>query len=152
PHAAVVVYFSRLGAPMFAHEKVTLSTVAESIARLNGYRYAGIFDANKHSTGDLFFVPDDTLMLDEARVLGIHSPRQLYGAVVPYPFAKTKAITHPLINARASRPWGWSAVFAENVSNAVLPGYTTFDPDDARTAAIRLLSQGPVHVKEPLGD
>jgi hypothetical protein len=152
PHAAVVVYFSRLGAPMLAHEKVTLSTVAESIARLNGYSYAGIFDANKHSTGDLFFVPDDTLMLDEARVLGIHSPRQLYGAVVPYPFAKTKAITHQLINARASRPWGWSAAFAENVSNAVLPGYTTFDADDARTAAIRLLSHGPVHVKEPLGD
>jgi hypothetical protein len=46
---AVAVHFSRLSAPMYAHEKVTLSAVAESIARLSGYRYAGIFDANKHS-------------------------------------------------------------------------------------------------------
>src|SRR5262249_22556018 len=83
---AVAVYFSRLGALMYAHEKATLRAVAEGMARLNGYRYAGVFDANKHSTGDLCFVPDDTLMLDEARNLGIHSPRQLYGAVVPYPF------------------------------------------------------------------
>ena len=89
---------------MYAHEKATLFAVAESTARLNGCRYAGIFDANKHSTGDLFFVPDDTLMLDEARDLGVHSPCQLYGAVVPYPFAKTKAITHGLIDAFAARP------------------------------------------------
>ncbi|RZN33892.1 DUF3182 family protein [Bradyrhizobium sp. Leo121] len=149
---AVAVYFSQLGAPMYAHEKVTLSAVAESIARLNGHRYAGIFDAKKHSTGDIFFVPDDTLMLDEAGNLGIHSPRQLYGAVVPYPFAKTKAITHRLINPLAAHPCGWSVAFAENVSNAVLPGYTAFDPDDAGTAVRRLLLQGPVRVKEPLGD
>ncbi|WP_050423330.1 DUF3182 family protein [Bradyrhizobium tropiciagri] len=149
---AVAVYFSRAGAPMYAHEKVTLSAVAESIARLSGYRYAGIFDANKHSTGDIFFVPDDTLLLDEARSLGIQSPCQLYGAVVPYPFAKTKAITHWLISAHAAQPRGWSATFAENVSNAVLPGYTTFSADDALTAATRLLSYGAIRVKEPLGD
>ena len=149
---AVAVHFSRLGAPMYAHEKVVLSAVAESIARLNGYGYAGIFDANKHSTANLFFVPDDTLILDEARNLGIRSPRQLYGAVVPYPFAKTKAITHQLVNALATRPYGWSAAFAENVSNAVLPGYTAFNADDARSAAMRLLSLGPVRIKDPLGD
>jgi hypothetical protein len=149
---AVAVHFCRLGAPTYAHEKVALSVVAESIARLSGYRYAGIFDANRHSSASLFFVPDDTLMLDEAGNLGISSPRQLYGAVVPYPFAKTKAITHRLINALAARPCGWSAAFAENVSNAVLPGYTTFNADDARSAAMRLLSLGPVRIKEPLGD
>jgi hypothetical protein len=70
----VAVYFSRHGAPMFAHEKATLYAVAEGIARLNGCRYDGVFDVNKHSTGDVFFVPDDTLMLDDARNLGIHSP------------------------------------------------------------------------------
>ncbi|ODM71877.1 DUF3182 family protein [Bradyrhizobium elkanii] len=149
---AVAVYFSRAGAPMYAHEKVTLSAVAESIARLSSYQYAGVFDANKHSTGELFLVPDDTLMLDEARSLGIHSPCQLYGAVVPYPFAKTKVITHRLINTDAARPSGWSATFAENVCNAVLPGYTVFEVEGARTAAMRLLSRGPVRIKEPLGD
>jgi len=137
---------------MYVHEKVTLSAVAESIARLGGYQYAGVFDANRHSTGDLFFVPDDTLMLDEARSLGIHSPCQLYGAVVPYPFAKTKVITHRLINADAARPHGWPATFEENVSNAVLPGYTVFEADGARAAAMRLLSQGPIRIKEALGD
>ena len=149
---AVVVHLSRLGAPMFAHEKAALSAVAESIARLNGCSYAGIFDAKKHSTRNLFFVPDDTLILDEARDLGVHSPCQLYGAVVPYPFAKTKAITHGLISAFAARPCGWSTAFAESVSDAVMLGYTAFHSDDARTAAMRLLSKGRVRVKEPLGD
>lgn len=149
---AVAVYFSQLGGPMYFHEKVTLAVVAESIARLNGYEYAGIFDANRHSTGDIFFVPDDTLMLDEAQRLGIHSPHQLYGAVVPHPFTKTKAITHRLVDIHAAQPRGWSVAFAENVSNAVLPGYTTFDADDARSAAMRLLPLGPVRIKEPLGD
>ncbi|WP_198026466.1 DUF3182 family protein [Bradyrhizobium sp. ARR65] len=149
---AVALYRSRLGSPMYLHEKVALSVVAESIARLRGCRCAGVFDANEHSIEDVFFVPDDTLMLEEARGLGIHSPRQLYGAVVPYPFAKTKAITHRLINKHAARPYGWSAAFAENVSTAVLPGYVAFNAKDVRTAARRLLSQGPVRVKEPLGD
>jgi len=136
---SVAVYFSELGGPMYFHEKVTLSVVAESIARLNGYGYAGVFDANKHSTRDIFFVPDDTLMRDEAQRLGIHSPHQLYGAVVPHPFTKTKAITHRLIDTHAAQPRGWSAAFGENVSDAVLPGYTTFDAVDARSAAMRLL-------------
>jgi len=149
---SVAVYLSRRGAPMYAHERITLSAVAESIARLKGCRYDGVFDANKHSAGDVFFVPDDTLILEEARHLGIHSPRQLYGAVVPYLFAKTKAITHRLINAHAARPCGWSSNFAENVSNAALPGYTAFNVGEARAAATRLLSQGAVRVKEPLGD
>ena len=137
---------------MYFHEKVTLSVVAESIARLNGYGYAGVFDTNKHSTRDIFFVPDDTLMRDEAQRLGIHSPHQLYGAVVPHPFTKTKAITHHLIDTHAAQPRGWSAAFGENVSDAVLPGYTTFDAVDARSAAMRLLWLGPVRIKDPLGD
>jgi hypothetical protein len=91
-------------------------------------------------------------MLDEAQALGIHSPRQLYGAVTPYPFAKTKAITHQLVNARAEQPSGWSSGFAESVRNAVLPGYTAFSPNDARVAGRWLLPLGPIRVKEPLGD
>lgn len=149
---AVVIYSSRLGSPMYAHEKITLSVVAESIARLNGYSYAGIFDPDRHSAVGLFFVPDDTLMLDEARKLGIRSTGQLYGAVVPYAFIKTKAITHRLISTDASQPCGWSATFAENVSNVVLPGFTAFSADDAKLAAMELLSRGPVRIKEPLGD
>ena len=148
---AVVIYFSRLGAPMYVHEKAVLAAVAEDIARLEGRSYAGLFDAEQRPAPELFFVPDDTLMRDEAQGLGISFPRQLYGAVAPYPFAKTKAITHRLIDPRAAQPCGWSTAFTDNVASAVLPGYTAFDLDDARTAARRLLAHGPVRVKQPLG-
>ena len=149
---AVAVYFSRLGAAMYTHEKVTLSIVAESIARVNDWCYAGVYDPAERSGGGLFFVPDDTLMFDEARALGIHSSHQLYGAVAPYPFVKTKAITHGLVSSRAARPYGWSSTFADSVRNAVLLGYTVFSSNDARMAAMRLLPLGPIRVKEPLGD
>src|SRR6516165_3639394 len=149
---AVAVYFSRLGAAMYTHEKVTLSIVAESIARVNDWCYAGVYDPAERSGGGLFFVPDDTLMFDEARALGIHSSHQLYGAVAPYPFVKTKAITHGLVSAHAARPYGWSSAFAKGVRNAVLPGYTVFSPDDAKMAAMQLLPLGSIRVKEPLGD
>jgi hypothetical protein len=137
---------------MYDHERTTLSIVAQSIARLNGYGYLGVFDAGEHSTERVFFVPDDTLMLDEAQALGIHSPHQLYGAATPYPFAKTKAITHRLVSEHAERPSGWSPGFADSVKNEVLPGYTAFSSEDAGTAATRLLPLGSVRVKEPLGD
>jgi hypothetical protein len=137
---------------MYTHEKVTLSIVAESIALVNGWRYAGVYDPAEHSGGGLFFVPDDTLMLDEAQDLGIHGPHQLYGAVAPHPFVKTKAITHGLVSTLAARPDGWLSAFADSRQNAVLPGYTVFSVDDARLAATRLFSLGPVRVKEPLGD
>ncbi|WGS17360.1 MULTISPECIES: DUF3182 family protein [unclassified Bradyrhizobium] len=149
---AVVLHFSRLGGPMYTHEKVTLSVVAKSIARLKGHRFAGEFDPKAHAPARHFFVPSDTLIFDEARTLGIHSSQQLYGAVVPYPFVKTKAITHHLIGAHASRPSGWSSAFADNVHSAVLPGYTVFCADDAKLAAKRLLVLGAVRLKEPLGD
>src|SRR5262249_48166263 len=126
--------------------------VAESIARLNDRRFAGGFDPKEHAAAHLFFVPGDTLMLNEARDLGISSPRQLYGAVVPYPFVKTKAITHQLANMDAARPCGWSSEFAERVRHAVLPGYTAFGAEDARMAAKRILSLGPIRLKAPLGD
>ncbi len=149
---AVACLFPRLGAPMYAHEKVTLSVVAESIARLKGCRFVGEYGPKTHVAAGLFFVPSDTLMLDEARDLGIQSPHQLYGAVVPYSFVKTKAITHPLVAKHAARPRGWSFAFGDGVRDAVLPGYTAFDVGGARLAVKRLLAIGPVRVKEPLGD
>src|SRR5262249_52582226 len=146
----VVVYFSRLGGPMYTHERVTLSVVAETIAQIKGAKFAGLYDNAKSYPGNVFFVPDDTLVLDEASCLGVRLPTDLFGAVVPYPFAKTKAITHQLIDPSADRPKGWSCSYAEMVQDVVLPGYTAFSVDDARTAAARLLSSGPIRIKEPL--
>src|SRR6516165_5861812 len=84
------------------------------------------------------------------RASGSEARMTLYGGVVPYPFAKTKAITHQLVDACADRPEGWSSVFPEKVKDVVLPGYTVFNLDDARIAARRLLDLGPIRIKEPL--
>jgi hypothetical protein len=149
---AVVVYFSRLGAPMYTHERVTLAGVAKALAQIKRYEFAGCYDDARSYSGDVFFVPDDTLMMDEALHLGIRHPTDFFGGVVPYPFVKTKAITHELISNSADQPEGWSPMFAERVRDAVLPGYTIFNAGDARLAALRMLSQGAIRVKEPLGD
>ena len=127
----VVLYFSRLGAPLRAHQKALLKADAKAIARLKQYYFEEQYDALKHYASPIYFVPDDTLLLDEAQSLGIQSPKDLYGGVVPYPFVKTKSITHPLVGETADQPGGWSFQFADRVRNIVLPGYTVFGFNDA---------------------
>ena len=108
----VALYFSRFGKPLQTHHKVVLDLGAKAIARIKGHKFGGLYDPEHNYSGPLFFVPDDTLLLDEAACLGIRSPNDLYGGVVPHLFAKTKAITHGLINRHAERPLGWSTAFA----------------------------------------
>ena len=112
--------------------------------------HLGPYDPEHNYSGPLFFVPDDTLLLDEAACLGIRSPNDLYGGVVPHLFVKTKAITHGLVDRDAERPPGWSTAFTERVREIVLPGYTVFSNRDARVAAGRMLVRGPIRVKKPL--
>jgi hypothetical protein len=45
---------------------------------------------------------------------------------------------------------GWCTAFAERVREIVLPGYTVFSNRDARTAARRMLTRGPIRLKKPL--
>jgi len=146
----VVVCSSRFGKPLQWHHKVVLDLGAKAIARIKGYEFGGHYDTAYDYSGPLFFVPDDTLLLDEASCLGIRSPNDLYGGVVPYLFVKTKAITHGLVDRHAERPLGWSAAFAERVREIVLPGYTVFGNRDARVAATRMLTRGPIRLKKPL--
>jgi hypothetical protein len=146
----VVLYFSRFGKPLQTHHKAVLDLDAKAIAKIKGYEFGGHYDTAHDYSGPLFFVPDDTLLLDEAARLGIHSPNDLYGGVVPHLFAKTKAITHGLVDCHAERPPGWSAAFAERVREIVLPGYTVFSNRDAQTAARRMLTRGPIRLKKPL--
>ena len=147
---AVVDYFSRFGKPMQGHHKVVLDAGAKAIAKIEGYDFAGHYESGCDYSGPLFFVPGDTLLVDEASCLGIRSPNDLYGGVVPHLFAKTKAITHGLVDCHAERPLGWSTVFAERVRGVVLPGYTVFSSRDARVAARRMLRRGPLRLKKPL--
>ena len=139
---AVVIYFSRLGTPMLTHERVTLSAVAKAIAQIKDYEFADCYDNPANYSGTVFFVPDDTLMPDEASCLGVGCPNDLFGGVVPYPIAKTKAITHQLVDHGADHPQGWSSMFAEKVRDVVLPGYTAFSARDAQMAAMSLQPEG----------
>jgi Protein of unknown function (DUF3182) len=146
----VVLYFSRFGKPLQAHHKVVLDLGARAVARIKDYEFGGHYDPACDYSGPRFFVPDDTLLLDEASCVGIRSPNDLYGGVVPYLFVKTKAITHGLVDRHAERPLGWSTAFAERVREIVLPGYTVFSSRDARVAAKRMLPRGPIRLKKPL--
>ena len=146
----VFAHLSRLGTPMLTHEKVTLEAVARAIAQIKHYEFAGWYDIAHEYWDDIYFVPDETLMSDEAASLGIGSPNHFFGGVVSHPFVKTKAITHPLVSGSADRPLGWSSVFADRVRDVVLPGYTVFSGSDARVAAKRLTPQGRIRLKRTL--
>jgi hypothetical protein len=147
----VLVYFSQLGGRLCTHQKVVLEADAKAIAKFTGYDFGGNYGEASVRSGPVFFVPDDTLLLDEAVSLGICSPDHLYGGVVPHPFVKTKAITHGLVGPAAARPQGWSSAFTKRVREIVLPGYTVFSAREARTAAKRMFGRGPIRVKKPLG-
>jgi hypothetical protein len=147
----VVIYFSHLGGRLNAHQKVVLEADAKVIAQVLGYDFGARHQTAVDDPAPVFFVPDDTLLVDEASSLGIRRPNDFYGGVVPHPFVKTKAITHALVQEDADRPEGWSSAFAESVREIVLPGYTAFSARDARVAATRMLRRGAVRVKKPLG-
>src|SRR5215467_12224743 len=89
----VLVYFSRLGGRLRRDQKVMLDVDARAIAKLKGYDFGGHHETARDYSVPVFFVPDDTLLQDEALSLGIRCVQDLYGGVVPYPFVKTKAIT-----------------------------------------------------------
>jgi hypothetical protein len=144
----VLIYLSELGLPLRAHQRALLTADAQAIARLKKYELEEQYDVSKNYAGPIYFVPDDTLLVDEAQRLGIQSPNDLYGGVVPHPFVKSKSITHPLVDETAKRPDGWSSQFAERVRNIVLAGYTAFSFRDAHIAARRMLARGPIRMKE----
>jgi Protein of unknown function (DUF3182) len=147
---SVVIYGSRLGTPMYEHEKVALARVASAIAQLKRYDLAYSYSDAARRSEKVFFVPDDTLVCDEAIEIGVRSAKDIFGAVVPYPFVMTKAITHRLVDHAAERPEGWSTEFSERIRGAVFPGFTAFNRRDVVTAARTLLSMGPVRLKPPL--
>lgn len=146
----VLVYDSEHGMTLPPHVRSVIAAVAESIATLKQYEFAGRFsNSSSHPSASVYYIPDDTLTAKEASKLGIRGPLDFFGGVVPKAFVKTKAITHGLIDDRAERPDGWSIAFSEKVRHVVHPGYTAFTPADAREAAAKLLALGPVRLKPP---
>lgn len=133
------------------HERVARAAIAERIAVLLGYAYAGDHDASARYDAPLYFVPDDTLGIADARALGIRGATDLFGGVVPHAFVATKAITHPLVDAESAAPAGWPRDLGARLEGCVLRGYTAFTRADAREAAARLLAFGPARVKRSRG-
>ncbi len=130
------------------HDRITRTAIATKIAALSGYEFAGDYDPARRYPLPLYFVPSHTIVgLETARALGIRGEDDLFGGVVPHAFVATKSITHPLVDARARAPVGWSSAFPARVRDVVLDGLSAFSADDARRAGLQLLQRGPVRVK-----
>ncbi len=134
------------------HESVTRACIADKLAALKGYEYAGEYDAATRHEAPLYFVPSDTIVgIKLARDLGVAGEGELFGGVVPYPFVATKTITHPLVNSNACAPEGWSRNFARRVQDAVLFGFAAFTFEDTRLACARVLERGLARLKPARG-
>jgi hypothetical protein len=149
---AVVVYACRAYGDPCSHDGMTQSVLARKLAAIKGYEFAGEFDSSYDYADPLYFVPSDTLVsINAAHELGIRGEQDLFGGVVPFAFAATKIITHALPEQGARAPEGWSSMFSSHVEDAVLPGYSAFTVEDARSAGCRLLRAGALRIKKPHG-
>ena len=143
----VVAYPADAGKQPGGHECLTLNAVARALAAIKGYRFAGDYDPARRYEGHLYFVPQETMLANQARALAIASTHDIFGGVVPYPFVATKTITHSLVDDSARAPEGWSHRFCDRVRDDVLAGFSAFSLEDARRAGKRLLTTGPARLK-----
>lgn len=125
-----------------SHEAQTGRWIGERVAQVLGYRYEGVHPQACTDGEPRYFIPDSTLLLEEANGFGITQPAQLLGGVVPHRFVATKSITHPLVENAHHVPDGWAHALGDTLSEITLPGFTAFDRSDAERAGLRLLEQG----------
>ena len=145
---AVVARVTAATRVLAAHEEASLDAMAAQIATLRGARYLGRIAGSEPCDGVRpYFVPDDTLEAAQARLLGVQGPDDLFGGVVPYRFAATKVISHPLVPGAAVVPAGWVAGLEVPLDGAVLPGFAVFSREDARRAGATLLPLGRLRLK-----
>lgn len=134
------------------HEQATRSNIAQRLAVLKGCAFDGAYDARHSYATPPYFVPSDTVTDPAlARAMGIAGVDDLFGGVVSHPFLATKIITHPLVDADASRPTGWCTRFAAEISAATLPGFSCFSREEARKAGRKLLQSGAAVRVKPSG-
>lgn len=149
--AGLVVLHSCEPRSPHSHEYLTHTAIARQLAAIKGYRFDGDFDPSRRYDEPLYFVPADTLLAGSMQQLGIAGEQDLFGGVVPHPFAGTKTISHDLPPQHAHAPDGWSPSFARQVRENVLPGYSAFTKRDACNAATELLGRGSVRIKKASG-
>lgn len=138
------VVLVQTGAPGSSHERHVQEHLAGCLADLQGLPYLGLRQGDRLDEPGLYQVPDATLVAPQPAVTG---ERDLFGAVVDYPFIAGKALSHPLVNPDAAAPAGWSAAFMQSAGDAVLPGFSAFTVADALQAGQQLLERGPVRIK-----
>lgn len=132
-----------------AHERASQAWVAQRIAALLGWELGGEYTAHHAGGSRAYFVPDETLTTAQAAALGIEGEDDLFGGVVPHAFVASKVITHPLPAADAAAPDGWSHGLAPRLADAVLSGFSVFDPGAIEAAGLQLLAAGgTVRLKE----
>ncbi|MGZ3159179.1 MAG: DUF3182 family protein [Burkholderiaceae bacterium] len=148
-HQGIVVLYPCKPCNRHGHEYLTHNEMARRLAHLKGYEYAGEFDPSCRYDRPLYFVPTDTIVTAEsAQRLGMSGEHDLFGGVVPFPFVATKTITHDLPDGYRHAPSGWATIFGSLVKGKVLPGFTAFTFDDARSATRQLLRHGKVRFKK----
>ncbi len=130
-----------------SHEYVSRWAVSRRLAELLGVPFGGEYRHGKVNGSQRYFVPQHTLLSEEAEALGIVSEDDLFGGVVPHHFVATKAITHDTVSAHARAPHGWSHELSEALASVVLPGYSAFTESDVANAGRLLLRLGCVRLK-----
>lgn len=129
-----------------SHSHASRMALAAKIADLLEVPFAGT-QGSTAVTGPAYIVAGQPLLAGEALALGVLDEHDLFGGVVPHPFVATKCVTHPLVHPDAEAPLGWNPAFAEEVADAVLPGFSCYSLQDAAAAGRRLLALGPVRLK-----
>ena len=137
-----MVVYDPDGACVHRHDRGSRIVLAKRLAALKQFSFCGDYDASADYQAPVYFVPCEPLVGHElCRRLGIANEDDLFGGIVPHRFVGTKAVVHPLVDAAARAPDGWSADFARRVADLVLQGYTAFTIEDARRAGARLLER-----------
>lgn len=131
------------------HDRVSRDRLLERIARYLSVPLLPSVGLNDVSATRSLLVPGDTLDVSANRF--VPNDAAILGGVVPAKFIGTKAITHALIDDKASRPPEWSSVMAEEMGDAALLGYTAFSYADAARAGRSMLANGPVRIKDVWG-
>lgn len=124
--------------------------VASHIAPLIG---GEVSQSPPEGAAGAYHVPSRPLLQAEADLIGIREPCDLFGGVVHHPLHHDKGILHALVQPEAYANPAYSRQFAQQIEDAVLPGYTVFSPDDAHTAYRLLKGEGhKVRWKDPCGE
>jgi hypothetical protein len=148
----VLLYPNRSGDSLSMHESAALEKIAEKLAGLKGYTFAGWYDPDVLYQGRIYFLPTSTVAgFEVARQLGIRHEDDLFGGVVPHGFVATKTIAHPLVHPGACGPSGWSGEFARRVGEVTLFGFSAFTANDAYRAGELVLQRGPARIKPANG-